>query len=70
MTKKGKLVRVDKEWEKEMRILTKQRFQRGLIKNCKPKDLGLPRATTRLLRCPSWGQLKLEYLNMKERDDE
>lgn len=69
MKRKSKLVRVDGIWEDEMRKMNKQRFEKGLIK-FNQKELGLPRATIRLLRCPSWGKIKLEYLNLPEREDD
>ena len=64
----SKPVRVVPEFDKRLRDLTRIRFNNGLIK-FNQKELGLARATQRLLRCPSWSKVESEYLSLPEREN-
>jgi len=61
-----KAVRVDTEWERKMRDIMKDRYNKNLAK-LSLEELGLPEATRLTLRCPSWGSVEKELRNLPKK---
>lgn len=66
--RRTKIVRVDTEYEKKMREIMKERFNKNLAK-FSSKDLGLPEATRLMLRCPSWNQVERELKSLPKKEN-
>jgi hypothetical protein len=62
----SKLVKVDIEWEKKMRDIMKERYDKKLA-NLNLRELGMPEATRLTLRCPSWGNVEKELRNLPKK---
>ena len=69
MIRKSKPQRVDELFLKQMREWTKLKVLKGTIKSLDRKHISPARATRRLMRCPSWKQIKEEYINIPDGED-
>lgn len=61
-----KPVRIDNEFEKKLRDIMKERYNKGLA-DLNAKDLGLPEATRLTLKCPSWQNVERELRTLPKR---
>jgi hypothetical protein len=62
----NKTIKVDPEWEKEMREIMEERYQRKLAR-LNLKELGMPEATRLLKRCPSWTNISKELRTLPKK---
>ena len=64
---KTKNVRVDNEFEKKLRDIMKDRYNKGLA-DFKLKEVGLPEATRLILKTPSWRNVEMELRTLPKKE--
>jgi len=66
MSSSSKSGRVDKNFEAKAREILRERVGKGLSP-CNSKNLGLPKLTELMMRCPSWRTLEGELRTLPEK---